>query len=129
MTTFFCHKLGRDRIVELCEQEKIEIDWHIMNDEAYQQALTKKIEEEAQEVITASQEELLEEIADVQEVIDCLLKVHGFTKEQLREAQAEKRERKGGFDEKIYITSFTVADDSPWKEHFLKQPTKYPIKK
>lgn len=130
MLTFLCNKLGRDKIFELCQQQNIEIDAYIMNDTAYKQALAKKLQEEAEEVIASSSpDELLEELADVQEVIDALLKAHGFTSDQLRDAQLKKREKKGGFNQKIYISSFSMADDCPAKEYFSKQPHKYPLKK
>ncbi len=125
MTTFFCHKLARDKIIEDCEQQNIGIDYHIMNEGDYHKALAQKLQEESLEVVSAQKDELLEELADVQEVLDALLKAHGFTSEQLHQVQLEKREKKGGFDKKIYVNAITVADDSPWKEHFLKQPDKY----
>lgn len=127
MPKFICNKLARDKVFELCEEQKITLDAYILDDLSYKKALAQKLEEETQEVIAASQDELLEEIADVQEVIDTLVKVHGFTHEQLRQVQAEKREKKGGLDKKIYVNAFTVDDDSPWKEHFLKQPDKYKL--
>lgn len=129
MVTFFCNKLGRDKTVDFCRQTDIEVDCHIMDDQAYKEALLQKLDEEAQEVKSAQYHEMLEELADVQEVVDALVKVYGFTKEQLYETQIKKREHKGGFENKVYITSFTVAEDSPLKEYFLNQPAKYVIKK
>ena len=113
----------------LCKQQNIEADAYTLDDITYKKALKDKLEEEAQEVMQASDQELLEELADVQEVVDAILKAYGFTKQQLHQAQDEKRNTKGSFDKKIYIKSFTIADDSPWKEHFLKQPHKYQLKK
>lgn len=129
MPTFLCNKLVRDKTVEQCKQKNIESDVYILDDSAYKQALAQKLEEEAQEVITASEHELLEELADVQEVIDAMLKVYGFTFDQLREMQLEKREKKGGFDKKIHVNSFSMEETCRAKEHFLKQPHKYPLKK
>ena len=63
--------------------------------------------------------------ADLQEVVDALRQDFGFSIEQVQEAMARKRQKKGGFDNRHYIEYNDLVDDSKWVEIFRAQPEKY----
>ena len=78
------NKLVRDYIVENLEKKNIECDYRALDAAELVQELKKKIVEEANEVLAASEiNELLVELADVQEVLDALCAKHDITKDML----------------------------------------------
>ena len=44
-----------------------------------------------------------DELADIMEVIYALADIHGCTPEQLEDIRAEKAEKRGGFNDKIFL--------------------------
>ena len=70
----------------------------LTNDKAYELALKEKITEEALEVFQSKNDnELIEELADLMEVVKHLLYVRKIQPNKIEEAQREKRILKGGF--------------------------------
>ena len=70
------NKLVRDRIPDLLRKKGIKYETCTLSTEEYRQALRQKLMEEAQEVAEASEVNLVEEIADLFEVIDALIEVY-----------------------------------------------------
>ena len=94
------NKLVRDQIIEIIRADGSEAKFHIADDQEYWQKLTEKIGEELAEFIV---DESPEELADMMEVIDAVLEYKGYTWEQIREIQAQKAEKRGGFKERIIL--------------------------
>lgn len=95
------NKLVRDNIPE--EINSIngrKATWRIMNDQEYVKELNKKLLEEANEFI---EENAIEELADLIEVIENIMKVKNINWEKVKEAKEEKKNKKGGFQNKIYL--------------------------
>ncbi len=99
-------KLVRDRIPELLAEAGIAHESSVLADEAFRVALFKKLLEEAGEVVSASADERLEELADAQEVLDTIASLSGFTCEHVRAVQEQKREARGGFHKRILLRWF-----------------------
>lgn len=99
-------KLVRDRIPDIMAREGVLYESSTLSDKAFKKALYAKLLEEAEEVVGASQDERLKELADVQEVLDAITTVSGFTREQVRAAQLERREARGGFQKRIMLLWF-----------------------
>lgn len=55
------------------------------------------------EVISSERAERLEELADMIEVIRALAKVEGKTLEEIVALADQKRDKRGGFDKKIFL--------------------------
>ncbi len=98
-------KLIRDRISEIIEKEGLKSKTRVLSKEEYERELRKKLVEEAKELIKAKEIELLNEIADVQEIIDTLLKLKGFSKTKLAKFQTKKRQKRGGFKRRLFLES------------------------
>jgi predicted house-cleaning noncanonical NTP pyrophosphatase (MazG superfamily) len=94
------NKLVRDKIPAIIAADGKKLKTRILNDEEHLQALIKKLSEELVEF-----EEVLsvEELADLQEIIHALADAIGSSKEELEKVRAKKAEKRGGFNEKIFL--------------------------
>lgn len=95
------NKLVRDKIPEnINSMEGRKATWRIMDDDEYIKELNKKLLEEAHEFI---EENAIEELADLMEVIQSIMRIKNISYEELKNVQQMKREKKGGFSNKIYL--------------------------
>lgn len=70
----------------------------IQDDNEYIKALKKKLDEETKELKAAKTvPEIMEEMADVLEVLSCIAKVHGINNNELFAIADAKRAEKGSF--------------------------------
>lgn len=128
MPTFRYNKLVRDNIWQ----------WHVesghapkgtqLTGEELRVAIATKLHEEADEVSDAkTREELVEEIADVQQLLDDLCASQGILLEELRDIQQKKREKKGGFLKGYFIETVTMPnEDDKWVAYCRAASEKYP---
>lgn len=127
MPTFKYSKLVRDNIPTFHLEAGHSIDSRALTGSELSNALIAKLHEEADEIDSAlTHEELVEEIADVQQVITDLCDANNITIEQLTEAINKKAARKGGFSKGQYIETVTMPTDDEWVEYCRKSPDKYP---
>ncbi len=97
-------KLVRDKIPEFSEEKKDDRRFSTVKDKAYIKCLRLKLLEEAEEVLESqTREELIEELADVQEVLDQLMLEENVLREEVRKVQVAKSFKKGGFKEGIIL--------------------------
>lgn len=96
------NKLVRDRIPEIIEKDHKKPMYRIIEDnDEFLIKLKNKLLEEANEVVLSDNDkELVEELADLFEVIDSILKETGISISKVKEIQKEKR---GSFSKKIYL--------------------------
>jgi len=99
------NKLVRDKIPEIIEKAGKQCETITLRDREYQEALREKLIEEATEVATASLEQLIQELADLYEVIDALLIATGIDEKTILTQQKQKQEERGGFQKKIKLLS------------------------
>lgn len=99
-------KLVRDHVTDLIDEEKTFYESSIPSETAFETALYKKLLEEAEEVISASLDERLKELADVREVLDTIARLSGFTPEQVHTMQQKRHETRGGFEKRIMLHWF-----------------------
>ena len=128
MPTFQFKKLVRDNIADWHTEAGHEPTVAVLKGRELQVALCNKLHEEADEVhAAATKEELIEEIADVQQIIDDLLMHSDISVADLKVVQTAKREKKGGFSKGIYIEKgYMPNDDDKWAAYCRKNPEKYP---
>ncbi len=98
------NKLIRDKIVDIIEKDGKKAIVSTLNDEQYKEELLKKLLEEANEVANSSNSnEMLEELADVLEVIRYLAKINGKELNDIVAIADKKKEKRGGFDDKVFL--------------------------
>ncbi|QOY35304.1 nucleoside triphosphate pyrophosphohydrolase [Anaerobacillus isosaccharinicus] len=104
------NKLVRDRIPEIIEKTGKKFTISLLNDEQYITELKKKSFEELEEYMsTTTHEDVLEELADVLEIIHALAICHGSSIEEVEKIRERKAKDRGGFQEKIFLVE--VEDD------------------
>jgi predicted house-cleaning noncanonical NTP pyrophosphatase (MazG superfamily) len=98
------NKLVRDKIPQIIESENKKFSTKVLNDEDYIKYLKVKAYEELNEYCSADTDsEALEELADLLEVIWALSKKHGSSIEEVEALRIEKAEKRGGFQEKVFL--------------------------
>lgn len=70
-----------------------------LSQEDYLRELDAKLNEEVAEY---QDDKSLEELADVMEVLFAICEARGYTIEELLRVKEEKREKRGGFKDKVY---------------------------
>ena len=94
-----------DHLYELVNPEIIESDGktcvcETLSDKDYISLLDQKLNEELAEY---QESKSLEELADLLEVIQAVVKARGWTLEELEQVRANKAAKRGGFDKKILL--------------------------
>lgn len=99
------NKLVRDKIPELIQKEEKVCGFHtIDNENEFLYQLKNKLIEESNEVLLAkNDEELIEELADLFEVIETLLKEKKLDLSIIRSKKTLKRNKNGSFNKRIYL--------------------------
>ena len=95
------HKLVRDRIPEIIQNSGKICSYEMLNDADYLRLLDEKLSEELAEY---QESKSLEELADLLEVMQAVVKARGWTMEELEQVRADKAAKRGGFKKKILLT-------------------------
>lgn len=101
------NKLVRDKIPEIIKKENKEPQIKILNEKDYIRELIYKLNEESKEIkdVYKDKEKVVEEIADVLEIIDGIINFYKIDKKQLLKIKDIKRKERGGFKKKLYLKS------------------------
>lgn len=95
------NKLVRDKIPENINSEPgRKSKYRILNDKEYLNELNKKVIEEANEFI---EENRIEELGDLMEVINAIMQFKNYKTEELYKVMKEKTDKKGAFNNRIYL--------------------------
>ena len=100
MTTKVYHKLVRDCIPDIIEADGRTCVCETLSDEDYIALLDQKLNEELAEY---QESKSLEELADLLEVMQAVVKARGWTLEELEQIRADKVAKRGGFEKKILL--------------------------
>jgi predicted house-cleaning noncanonical NTP pyrophosphatase (MazG superfamily) len=129
---FAANKLVRDKTKTRVVPKGINLHQRIMEQEEYLQRLQEKLIEEAHEVAelnlrdTATKQDLLEELADVLEVMHSIAKASNVTMAEVEQARAKKNESHGGFEQRIFGIHMDVLPDSEAAQYYRAKAHKYP---
>lgn len=126
MRKFQFNKIIRSKLIEnIIETGGIP---HIkeLNDEEYIKALYGQLQGEVEEIFMADKSHVAEEIADVYEVLDWIVKYWGLNKDDVQQFQKSKREDKGDFSDRRFVEYVEVHDNNPWIDYYLKNADRYP---
>jgi len=98
------NKIVRDRIPEILASKGIPYKIEEVPDEEINSALLNKLREEVEELANASNfDEILEEFADIYEVLEKLQRNQGISEVSLRTFKGEKKINKGGFESGVRL--------------------------
>jgi predicted house-cleaning noncanonical NTP pyrophosphatase (MazG superfamily) len=94
-------KLVRDLIPNVIPADKQHLyKFSTVDKEKYAVLLKNKLVEEVNEYLEAENKE---ELADILEVMDALMKLQDFKKEEVLAIQKQKREERGGFEKQLLM--------------------------
>lgn len=93
-------KLVRDKIIDIIKANGEIPKYYKLSDEEFLNELHKKLLEEANEFI---EEDSPEELADLLEVVYAIAKHKNIDMKQVEDIRLKKREKRGGFENKIYL--------------------------
>ena len=95
------NKLVRDKIPENIEKDSGKAcKFRVLDDEEYLLELNKKVIEEANEFIENNS---IEELGDLIEVLNAIMKVKGYKMDEVNTIMKEKEEKRGAFINKIFL--------------------------
>ena len=103
------HKLVRDRIPEIIETDGKKCVCETLSDEDYISLLDQKLNEELAEY---QESKSLEELADLLEVMQAVVKARGWTLEELEQVRAAKAAKRGGFERTILLKEVRETEPS-----------------
>src|SRR5579859_1084526 len=96
------NKLVRDRIPDVIHARGARAIVHPLDEAAYLSELKKKLLEEAEEVMrAASFGEVLEELADVLQVLESLAEAHGVQISAVQSRMDAKKKERGAFAQRL----------------------------
>lgn len=94
------NKLIRDRIPEIIADEGKDFTVRTLSPEEYARELRRKLQEEVGEFLET---DTVEEIADIFEVLEHILREKGTTMETALNIKEAKRAKRGGFEKKLFL--------------------------
>lgn len=101
------------------------VEMHTLSDTELLEALKAKLLEESKE-FKPTEEKALKELADILEVIEVAARQLGSDLDKLRVIQAETREKRGGFDGRVFVETVSLKDDDEWVKYYVANPDTFP---
>lgn len=101
------NKLVRDDIPEIIAQEGKSVSYRILNEDEYKVALEEKLDEE---VIEYYDSKSVEEIADIVEVLNAIIKANGHSRLEVFITRMKKKMVNGGFERRVFLEEVKEND-------------------
>lgn len=124
----FCvNKLVRDNLEHIFRQSgAVAVYKRVLNDAEFDENLRRKVLEEAHEVVSSKKtEELIDECADLVEVLEAIILFHGKTWDDVATARANKSATRGVFKTRLFIESVDLPSGSELADYYIAHPEKY----
>jgi predicted house-cleaning noncanonical NTP pyrophosphatase (MazG superfamily) len=126
MPKFIINKLVRDNYLNIYQEAGQSVIYKKLSGLALRKALLCKFREETTEYHKApTADNRLEELADMQEVLDSLAAIDGFSDKDIRKIQEQKRREKGSFSQGIFVQEMELKDSDPWVEYYRNSTEEY----
>ena len=124
---FKVDKLIRDGLPDMMRAQGLAVFTRRLDDAEFLTRLKDKLVEEAREAqAAASREDLIEELADLREVMLALIDASGVSEAEIEAARLMKRTERGGFDARVHNAAVVGPDDGPAVGYYLARPAQYP---
>jgi len=105
-------KLVRDKIPDIIRKDGRISRVITLTDEDYRTALSLKLQEEVDDLLAADGSgAVLEEAADILEVLSAIFVEHGATLDSIIEVARRKRGQRGGFEMRIWLESADTTQE------------------
>lgn len=99
--------------------------YRLLDTQEHKQKLIEKIIEEAKELNSVAEKDLIEEIADVEQAIDDLKKIYGIQEEKLEIIKSKKNEKRGSFEKGVYIETLELQEADKWNDYYRSEPDRF----
>lgn len=100
------NKLIRDKILEQIQRCGKNYKIEVLSEEQYVKELKEKLKEEVGEyLLSDTNVQAIEELADILEVIHALAKVHGYSFQDVEDIRREKEVLRGRFEKRLFLVS------------------------
>ena len=97
------NKLVRDKIPEIIKKNNETPVFRVLEEKEFKEELEKKLYEEYKEVIESSEDDRIEELADMLEIIRALAALENKNLDDIIKIADEKKNKRGAFEEKIFL--------------------------
>lgn len=97
------NKLIRDNVPEVIESNNEPYETVELDDKKFETELKKKLVEESKEVSDCSSEELVNELADVLELIKSIAAHYNISFKKVEGFQKKKRKERGAFKKRLFL--------------------------
>lgn len=102
----FYNKLVRDKIPDIIESKGEDCKFSILGQESFIHELKKKLMEEVNEYLSATNDlNAMEELADILEILHTLAETHQKTFAEVESIRQNKLKERGGFKNKYFLIS------------------------
>jgi predicted house-cleaning noncanonical NTP pyrophosphatase (MazG superfamily) len=105
-------KLVRDRIPEIVAESGLIAITRTLSDEEFVAALRAKVAEEAEELADAPDDDVLTELADVQEAIAALIVAMKLSPAEIERVRHLRAKDRGGFGTRTYLVETRPREKS-----------------
>ncbi|HEX5264642.1 MAG TPA: nucleoside triphosphate pyrophosphohydrolase [Phenylobacterium sp.] len=124
---FKVDKLIRDGLPAMMQGQGLAVFTRRLDDAEFLARLKDKLVKEAREARSATgRQQLIEELADLREVMLALAAAAGLAEDEIEQARLEKRAERGGFDERIHNAAVEGEDAAAAVAYYLARPDQYP---
>lgn len=103
MKKVFHKKLIRDKIPQVIEASGDKYEVRVMGEKEFEKELKKKLVEEARELVGVKKKDLLNEMADVLELLKSIAEHYKIDFKLVEEKQVKKRKERGGFKKRLFL--------------------------
>ena len=124
---FKVDKLIRDKLPAMMQAQGLTVFTRRLDDAEYVARLKDKLVEEAAEARASdTRAELLDELADLREVMLALAEATHIAEPEIEARRLAKREERGGFDERVHNAAVEGDENGLGVGYYLARPAQYP---
>lgn len=122
MKKFEVEKLVRDKVVDHILSNKLaKADYKKLDDKEFLSELKNKFYEELEEFNLSDEENIKNELADLQLIIDYFLKTLNIDKKELKLISKNKNKKIGVFNKKIFLKTVELDENDNWLPYYQKK--------
>ena len=124
---FRVDKLIRDKLPAIMREQGLAVFDRRLDDTEFDARLREKLVEEAIEAKgAASRAEVIDELADLREVMLALAQANDITEGEVEALRLVKRAERGAFDDRVYNAAVEGDEGSTAVAYYLARPSQYP---